>query len=95
MLLLLSVPIVGVFLPSILFAWMLFTDRQAGACTVASYLLSVHALRSFRARGTIAVRCAAKNTEAFFLFALSQGLCGLRDKTTGEFIAIKPLEPKN
>ena len=78
-------PIVGAFLGPILFAWMLFTDRQAAAWIVASYVISVHSVRVFRALGTIALRTAAKKSEAFFLFALSQGLCGLRDKT-GEFL---------
>jgi|SRR5208282_2190345 len=79
-------PIVGVFLGTILFAWTLFTDRPAAAWIVASYILSVHAIRVFRARGTIALRFAAKRSEAFFLFALSHGLCALRDKATGDFL---------
>jgi hypothetical protein len=65
---------------------MLFTHHHAAAWIVASYMLSVHAIRVFRARGTIALCAATKTSEAFFLFALSQGLCGLRDKTTGEFL---------
>jgi len=78
-------PIVGAFLCSILFVWMLFTDRQAAAWVIASYMLSVHSIRIFRARAAIALRNAAEKSEAFFLFALSQGLCGLRDKT-GKFL---------
>jgi hypothetical protein len=64
---------------------MLFTDRQAAAWVIASYMLSVHSIRIFRARAAIALRNAAEKSEAFFLFALSQGLCGLRDKT-GKFL---------
>jgi hypothetical protein len=79
-------PIVGVVLTTALFAWMLSTDRQAGAWIVASYMMSLHAVRVFRARGTIALSSAVKKSEAFFLFALTENLCGLRDKTTGEFL---------
>jgi hypothetical protein len=86
MLLVLFSPVVGAFLGPILFAWMLFTDRPAAAWIVASYILSVHAMRVFRARGAIALHFAAKRSEAFFLFALSHGLCALRDKTTGDFL---------
>jgi hypothetical protein len=87
-------PIVGALLGPILFAWMLLTDRQAGAWIVASYVLSVHAIRVFRARGAIALRSAAKKSEGFFLFALSQGLCGLRDRKGEVFKPERPVEGK-
>jgi len=77
---------VGALIPPILFGWMLFTSRPAAAWVVASYMLSVHAIRVFRARGTIALSAAAKKSETFFLFALSQGDCALRDSTTGQFL---------
>ncbi len=83
-------PIAGI----VLFVFLLFTDHDVAAWIVASYLVSVHALRSLRARATIALNSAAKRSEAFFLFALSQGLCGLRDKATGEFIGFKPWTQK-
>ncbi len=77
---------VGALLPSLFFAWMLFTDREAPAWIVASYILSVNAIRIFIARGTISLRAAVKKSETFFLFALSQGDCALCDSTTGQFL---------
>jgi len=77
---------VGALIPPALFGWMLFTNHEAAAWVVASYMLSIHAIRVFRARGTIALRAAAKKSETFFLFALSQGDCALRDSTTGQFL---------
>jgi hypothetical protein len=77
---------VGALLPSLFFAWMLFTNREAPAWIVASYILSLNVIRIFRARGTIALSAAVKKSETFFLFALSQGDCALRDRITGQFL---------
>jgi hypothetical protein len=85
-LLVLTSEFVGAILPPLLFGWMLFTNRAAAAWVVASYMLSIYAIRVFRARGTIALRAAAEKSETFFLFALSDGDCALRDSTTGQFL---------
>jgi hypothetical protein len=73
-------PLAKAFLVPAIFAWMLFTERPSAAWVIASYMFSFHAIRAFRARAAIALRNAAKTSEAFFLFALSNGLCALRDK---------------
>jgi len=78
-------PLAKAFLVPAIFAWMLFTELPSAAWVVASYMLSFHAIRAFCARGAIALRNAAKRSEAFFLFAFSNGLCALRDKN-GRFL---------
>lgn len=79
----------------LLFGWLLLSAHTAAAWIVASYLISVYALHLYRSLGVAAVNSAARRSEPQFLFALSQGLCGLRDKATNEFIGAKPWEVKS
>ena len=85
----------GTVIAVLLFGGLLLTAHTAAAWIVASYLISVYAVRSFLTHGVVAVNSAARRSEPHFLFALSQGLCGLRDKATNEFIGAKPWEPKS
>jgi hypothetical protein len=78
----------------LLFGGLVLSAHTSAAWIVASYLISVYAIRSFLSRGAIALNSAAQRSESLFLFALSRGLCGLRDKSTDEFIGVKPWEAK-
>ena len=92
---LLAVMPFGTVIGVLLFGGLLLSAYTAAAWTVASYLISVYALRSFRTRGAVALNSAARRSEPLFLFALSRGLCGLRDKATDEIIGVKPWEAKS
>ena len=92
---LLAVMPFGTVIGVLLFLGFLLSAHTTAAWTVASYLISVSALRSFRTRGAVALNSAVRRSEALFLFALSRGLCGLRDKATDDFIGVKPWEAKS
>jgi hypothetical protein len=79
----------------LLFGGLLLTAHTAAAWIVASYLISVYALRAFLTHGVLTINSAAGRSEPSFLFALSHGLCGLRDKSSDKFIGVKPWEAKS
>jgi hypothetical protein len=74
---------------------LLLGGHPAATWIVASYLISGYAVHSYLARNVAALNLAAMRSEPVFLFALSRGLCGLRDKSTNEFIGVKPWEVKS
>lgn len=92
LILMLCRPGIPLILGILLFNWMLLTDHSAAAWFVASYMFSFYAVRTFIARGQIAVASEAKSSEPFFLLALGHGACALRDKRTGEFLRMPSYE---
>jgi hypothetical protein len=78
----LSNALLAMILWSALFIVLLFSKHDIGAWLAGTYIISANSIRWFRARGATAVRDAAGQSEAFFLYALSRGAIAVLDRNT-------------